>query len=437
VSGCYVVGALAAGDCPVLTPYCSGDSLVHETYVTSDDCGITESFETDCGGGGCERGECVAALPVKPKNPCPGGNGECRDEVAFACNDGSLPDTGEDCAARGLSCLEFLGSAGRVQAGCVLFPERCDATVVNGSTECRGKDIVTCQNGFPVHLSACEGLNVACAEYDASSALDVGARCTFGVECPPDGGTFCRDNIVHGCNGGDRTVQLRGCRSDVCVERNGRGLCAQSKPAPELRFLPIPGGPFRASWDEPEMTFGDFEMLEREVTVSEYDACVARGACVPPVAGCVDRRVRSDLHADLPVTCVDFPRAQEFCATLGARVPTTDQWRYALSNARSEYQFPCAPEQAPCERASRLYSPLACTGNSPNVGCSARNDVTTQGVCDLLGNVTEIVEHTPGSGVPARCGTWRGCETIDVEGLGPHQIGELAPLPSKGFRCVR
>jgi formylglycine-generating enzyme required for sulfatase activity len=275
-------------------------------------------------------------------------------------------------------------------------------------------------------------------DYDQYSAIAQGAHCTFSVACPPDGGTFCRDNVVYGCDGGDSTVQLRDCGTGVCVERNGQGMCASSTTAPVMRFVPIPGGTFRATWDEPEVTFGDFEMLEREVTWSEYGACVAAGACAPPSSECtlVDYQ-RSDLHADLPVTCIDLPQARAFCATLGARVPTTDEWRYALSNASAEYQFPCAPGDVPCEDTIRRSLSRPCGVDEPMVGCAVGDDVSTQGVCDLLGNVTELVEHTPGSGVPARCGVGPGCGDARIDLLGPHQIGTLMPLWSVGFRCVR
>ena len=91
-SGCYDLGA--GDDCPAETTECSGNSVVHATYVGSDECVRTETTIADCGarGGQCVNGGCVYP---PPKNPCPGGKGECRGDFAFACQDGGLPDVGD------------------------------------------------------------------------------------------------------------------------------------------------------------------------------------------------------------------------------------------------------------------------------------------------------------------------------------------------------
>jgi hypothetical protein len=433
-SGCILSGT----DCPPLKDECSGNFLVHHEYETPGECGIVNSWETDCTETGelCRNGGCSRP---PPENPCPGGNGECRGETAFACNLGGLPDVGQDCAAAGLRCFEVPAwdHEGHVQATCALSNEQCRLNVAWGSTECRDNQLVTCRNGYPVDVTACEGPDVVCVDYDAYSAIGDSARCTYSVACPPDEGTFCRDNVVHGCDGGDSTVELRDCGADVCAERGERGLCTARESPPPTRFVRIPGGTFFTRYSEPDLVFGDFEMLEREVTVSEYATCVTSGACSPPDAECLAiGRSREDLHADLPVACVDFPRAQAFCATLGARLPTADEWRYALSNARHEYQFPCPADDAPCERTTMINMTWGCGGTESRVGCTAPEDMTTQGVCDLLGNASELVEHTPGGGVQARCGGG-SCGIAQLDLLGPFEVGTVGPLGSLGFRCVR
>jgi formylglycine-generating enzyme required for sulfatase activity len=143
------------------------------------------------------------------------------------------------------------------------------------------------------------------------------------------------------------------------------------------------------------------------------------------------------LQADLPVTCVDLPRAQAFCATLGGRVPTASEWHYAVSNASDRSEFPCSPENAPCKPSNTFRAMRACSRDEPTVGCAAPGDITTQGVCDLVSNVYELVEYTAGSGVPARCGGGFACGADDIHLLGPHHVGQLSPLTTKGFRCVR
>jgi hypothetical protein len=431
-----VAGSFSAcsipGDCPELPPpHCWGDTIVYLSRANSDDCGIYDSTYVDCteSGARCENAQCVRD---PPKNPCPEGNGECRGNVAFTCTFGGLPDEGEDCAAQGLDCIEYPVRAGRVNATCALSSTPCESDETEERSECQDNQVVTCRNGFPVGVATCVGDGMRCVDYPSSSSLyGDSARCTYSVACPPPRTTFCHENVILGCNGGETTVEFDRCEVS-CLESSGQAYCANESSVPALRFIPIPGGIFRPQAGMAQVTVGDFAMMEREVSVREYAACVAAGDCPERDRACVTSYAdRPRLHADSPVTCVDFSSAQAFCATVDGRPPTVLEWKYALSNALPEYQFPCAADRVPCERL-RSFQFTCGQGES---SCLS-SDVTTQGVCDLLGNVSEIVEHEFGSGVPARCGGAYGCGgTIDM--LEPEQVGEDLPQSTKGFRCVR
>jgi formylglycine-generating enzyme required for sulfatase activity len=107
--------------------------------------------------------------------------------------------------------------------------------------------------------------------------------------------------------------------------------------------VPIPAGTFR-QW--PDWGDGDvesvhdahvdaFEMDVAEVTVREYRACVSAGRCAEPDASDVTDRHDGppcnwgtrgeDYH---PVVCVDLRQAEAYCAWVGKRVPSEEEWEY-------------------------------------------------------------------------------------------------------------
>ena len=66
----------------------------------------------------------------------------------------------------------------------------------------------------------------------------------------------------------------------------------------------------------------DFFLDRTEVTVEAYAECVGAGACDPvdfEHEGCANRRGDA---ADMPVTCVSYVQADQFCRHDGKRLPT-------------------------------------------------------------------------------------------------------------------
>jgi formylglycine-generating enzyme required for sulfatase activity len=109
-----------------------------------------------------------------------------------------------------------------------------------------------------------------------------------------------------------------------------------------------------------DVSFPTFLLQIDEVTVVQYARCVTAGQCTP--AGtedfCNAGRAGRDLN---PINCVSQPQAVAYCAWLGRRLPTEDEWEFAASG-----------------KAKRLYA----WGNTSPTGrvCWGRR---TEGTCDV------------------------------------------------------
>jgi formylglycine-generating enzyme required for sulfatase activity len=81
-----------------------------------------------------------------------------------------------------------------------------------------------------------------------------------------------------------------------------------------------------------ETTVATFEIDLTEVTVVAYRACVEAGKCPAPDTGvyCAWDKPAMDRH---PVNCVDWRQASAYCAFVGKRLPTEQEWEYAASGA--------------------------------------------------------------------------------------------------------
>jgi formylglycine-generating enzyme required for sulfatase activity len=130
-----------------------------------------------------------------------------------------------------------------------------------------------------------------------------------------------------------------------------------------------------------DVSFPTFFLQIDEVTVVQYARCMTAGKCSPAGTDdfCNAGRPGRDLN---PINCVSHAQAAAYCAWLGRRLPTEDEWEFAASG-----------------KAKRLYA----WGNTPPAGrvCWGRRaegtcDVssfdagsTPEGLHDITGNVWE------------------------------------------------
>ena len=164
----------------------------------------------------------------------------------------------------------------------------------------------------------------------------------------------------------------------------GLGSCGDYPPEIEwVEWVTIPAGSFEMGSNEGEdnempvhrVTLRSFQMSKTEVTVAQYNACVAAGACTAPGCDGVD---------DHPVACVDWGQARTFAKWIGADVdlPTEAEWEYA---ARGGQSFTYAGSESPDDVA--WYDDNSESSTQP-VGTKRANGY---GLHDMSGNVWEWV----------------------------------------------
>ena len=206
--------------------------------------------------------------------------------------------------------------------------------------------------------------------------------------------------------------------------------CDEEAPAPiELDWVALPAGEFTMGADTEyegpahRVTVAAFEISRTEVTVAQYRACQAAGAC-GSLAGSLNEEQCNLLYADRgdhPVNCVNHDDAMAFAQWIGGRLPTEAQWEYAARSAGRNQRYPWGDEEASCD-----YAVMGTPDNDPDMTpdgcglertwpvCAKPRGNTAQGLCDMSGNVAEWVqdklcdyESTPRDGSAADCETDR------------------------------
>lgn len=131
------------------------------------------------------------------------------------------------------------------------------------------------------------------------------------------------------------------------------------------------------------VTMASFELDSTEVAMSDYQRCVAAGACTP--AGrwklCNFGEAGRENH---PINCVEWKQAAAFCGWLGKRLPTEEEWEYA-ARGTDQRAYPWgneAPDGRVCWRRYVTRQGTCEVGSLP-IGDSPF------GLHDMAGNVWE------------------------------------------------
>jgi len=129
-----------------------------------------------------------------------------------------------------------------------------------------------------------------------------------------------------------------------------------------------------------------------EVTNTQYQKCVAAGACRVTDMPSFDPQGKP-AHPVVEVTRSD---AQSYCNWAGARLPTEAEWEKAArgTDARA---YPWGNQPPDCGRANYWGKDGGCVGSTTAVG-SYPAGASPYGVLDMIGNAVEWVSDWYGSG---------------------------------------
>ena len=151
------------------------------------------------------------------------------------------------------------------------------------------------------------------------------------------------------------------------------------------------------------VTLPAFAIAATEVTVRQYRGCVTAGGCTAghwddgtchvPLGsewgrGTLPEALRAE---DLPMVCVDWEQARRFAEWAGGRLCTEAEWESAARSGGQPRRYPWGPEEPTCARAVMNDPGPGCGAGRPAAPCSRVEGRSEQGVCDLLGNVSEWV----------------------------------------------
>jgi formylglycine-generating enzyme len=215
----------------------------------------------------------------------------------------------------------------------------------------------------------------------------------------------------------------------------------------DARFSPDAGGlflqtvPVTTSW----IYSGPARLFENrtEVTVDQYEACLNAGACTEghhSTTSTAHCNYGDATRGEHPMNCVDWYAAEQYCAWVGARLPTEDEWLVEASNhnTRTYAWGEIDPTCAYCIMDDDNAGGRGCGMDGTGPVCSRPLGHSVSGLCDVTGNVWEWTSTSTGTGKMIRGGSWFS----NIAGgnlLLPKRFGSQPDKSyiSLGFRCVR
>ncbi|MEM7403739.1 MAG: SUMF1/EgtB/PvdO family nonheme iron enzyme [Pseudomonadota bacterium] len=227
-----------------------------------------------------------------------------------------------------------------------------------------------------------------------------------------------------------------------------------SRPDPE-GFVWLPagrvwlGGAGYGRYNPPrEMSFPGLWVARFEVSVSDYAACAAAGACARPAAARYCNRLAGGAGS-LPVNCVSAEDATAYAAYVSARdslhyrLPTCEEWeRAARAGLATRFPWGDAWPGARCNGCD-AGCPESWHDTSVDDGFSLTAPVSALPHCgaeggaqQMIGNVAEWCRGgLAGAPWDVRGGSWRHLRAFQDPAM-PRRFDGAERSPDAGFRLV-
>jgi formylglycine-generating enzyme required for sulfatase activity len=280
-------------------------------------------------------------------------------------------------------------------------------------------------------------------------ALFVAAAASVALFPKPEPGDLCRPDL-NANPSHEIDCPVEEWQKDLRERMQDDVLTAHAARRPDLAgMVLVPGGTVVLSQDCPveaengwmmtahEVTLTPFWIDRLLVTTSDYDRCVAASGCLPL------RRMQAT--NDYPVF-VEYLEAANYCAWLGKRLPTEDEWELAARGPEPRAypwgdELPLAPPANYCDRCCRFdwRDPQRCDGyaGSSPVGAFPAG-ASPYGLLDMSGNMKQWVADAAGLLADehiARGSSWYS-QVAQLTVCNRHRWRPGVRLDDKGFRCA-
>jgi formylglycine-generating enzyme required for sulfatase activity len=184
-------------------------------------------------------------------------------------------------------------------------------------------------------------------------------------------------------------------------------------------------------------------MDKTEVTADAYMACVRAGKCQPALTKEVSshrpqyerRAAKCNYGApgreNHPINCLLWPMQMIYCQSVGKRLPTVEEWRWAAQTGTKGYLYPWGNELPRADQACWRGTETCAVGARPA-------GATPTGLQDLAGNVWEATS-TPGWEPGRHMGCGGGFyeeKDTDLLALRCGDGWDDEAFHDGGFRCV-
>jgi len=169
----------------------------------------------------------------------------------------------------------------------------------------------------------------------------------------------------------------------------------------------IKGGSFKLAAVKTQVSVKDYCLDVNLVSTDQYAECVKGKKCNENlIKVCDPSTYGQEGKGNLPMICVDFPQAQDYCKAQNKRLPTTEEWEWAARGGAEGRTYPWGND-APTDQL--CWSGIT-KRDGPCPISSFPKGANPQGILDLSGNIYQWV--TSGNDVVSnarfgRGGSWK------------------------------
>lgn len=169
----------------------------------------------------------------------------------------------------------------------------------------------------------------------------------------------------------------------------------------------IKGGSYKLAAIKAQVTVKDFCLDVNLTTTDQYASCVQGKKCNDgAVKVCDPSTYGVEGKGNLPMICVDFNQATDYCKSQNKRLPSGEEWEWAARGGAEGWTYPWGND-APTDQL--CWSGITKRDGPCPIG-SFPKGANPQGVLDLAGNIFEWT--TTGNDVVSsarfgRGGSWR------------------------------